>query len=90
MTNDPLETTAQALTEASDAATDDDVAQRLESQASQFESMAEADRGPDHGKLARHEHILNSIADDEGGDVAEHIEDALTGIKTYRETLEGV
>ena len=90
MTSDSLETAAQSLTDASDAASDSEVTERLESQASQFESMAEADRGPDHGKLARHEHILHSIADEEGGDVAEHIEDALSAISSYRETLEGV
>ena len=91
MTSEPLPTAARSLREASEAASDEDVSERLESQAIQFESLAADDRGPDHGRLARHEHILAEISDEEGdGPVVEHIGEALTAIKTYRETLEGV
>ncbi len=89
MTHDNLIEAAETLNAAANAATDD-ARERLESQAAEFETLAEADRGPDHGKLARHEHILTDIADDEGEAVADHIEDALNSIRAYRETVEGV
>ncbi|GAB3032949.1 DUF7553 family protein [Natronobiforma cellulositropha] len=89
MTSDSLETAAQALSEASDEASGE-AATRLESQADQFASLATDPSGLDHGKLARHEHILTSIADAEGGAVADHVEEALASIKSYRSTLEGV
>lgn len=85
-----LERAASTLEEAANAASDEDTKQRLESQSSQFDSLADADRGPDHGKLARHEHVLTEIADEEGGAVANLIAEALESIHAYRETLEGV
>lgn len=89
MTRENLADAAVTLRKAADAATNE-TRERLENQASTFETLAEADRGPDHGKLARHEHILTDIADDEGGAVAEHVEDALDSIRAYRSTIEGV
>ena len=89
MTRDTLAAAADTLDTAAEAATDD-ARDRLESQAAEFETLAEADRGPDHGKLARHEHILTDIADDEGGEVADHVDEALESIRAYRETVEGV
>ncbi|WP_207586325.1 DUF7553 family protein [Halomontanus rarus] len=91
MTTEPLATAARSLREASDAADDDEVTERLASQADQFERHADAESGPDHGQLARHEHILSSISDDEGDTaVAEHIGEALAAVRSYRETVEGV
>ncbi|WP_265109584.1 DUF7553 family protein [Halosolutus halophilus] len=89
MTRENLAKAADSLRTAADAATAD-VRDRLEDQASQFETLADADRGPDHGKLARHEHILTEIADEEDGDVADHVDAALDSIRAYRETVEGV
>ncbi len=89
MTRENLAAAAETLHTAADAASED-ARDRLENQADEFETLADADRGPDHGKLARHEHILTDIADDEGGEVADHIEDALDSIRAYRETVEGV
>ena len=90
MARDELQSAADAIRAAADAAGDDETRDRLETQAEQFETLATADRGPDHGRLARHEHILGSIADEEGGAVADHVEDALAAIHSFRETLEGV
>ncbi|MCU4742228.1 hypothetical protein OB955_04675 [Halobacteria archaeon AArc-m2/3/4] len=91
MTTEPLATAARSLREASDAADDDEVAERLASQADQFERHADGDSSPDHGRLARHEHILSSISDDEGDtEAAEHVGEALAAIRSYRETVEGV
>ncbi|SEQ84793.1 DUF7553 family protein [Natrinema salaciae] len=89
MTRDELENTAESLAQAADAASDE-AQDRLQNQAAKFEDYATADRGPDHGQLARHEHILHDIADDEGGAVADHVDDALESITEFRSTLEGV
>lgn len=91
MSSEPLGTAARSLREAEDAADDDAVATRLGEQADQFERMAENDGGVDHGRLARHEHVLAEISDEQGeGEVAEHVGEALAAITSYRETLDGV
>ncbi|MFP8953361.1 hypothetical protein ACLI4Z_10360 [Natrialbaceae archaeon A-arb3/5] len=90
MTREDLTAAAESLRTAAGDASTDETRERLESQATQFSDLADADRGPDHGKLARHEHILAEIADEEGGAVANHVADALESIQSFRETLEGV
>lgn len=90
MTRDELENAAESIEEAAAAASDDEARERLQNQAAKFEDYATADRGPDHGQLARHEHILKDIAGDEGGDVADHLDDALESISAFRSTIEGV
>ncbi len=85
-----LANAADAIDAAAAATADDEAQERLENQAAKFAEYADADRGPDHGQLARHEHILNDIADEEGGDVASKLEDALESISAFRETVEGV
>lgn len=81
MTREHLEDAAETLQNAADAATDEETRDRLQTQSSQLADHATADRGPDHGTLARHEHILTEIADEEGGDVATSVEDALESIR---------
>lgn len=90
MTRTALEAAAQSLSDAADAADSDEASDRLETQSTKLQQLATADRGPDHGRLARHEHILNEIADEQGGAVADRVEDALDSIHEFRETLEGV
>ncbi|ELZ16369.1 hypothetical protein C478_03085 [Natrinema thermotolerans DSM 11552] len=90
MARDELENAADAIEAAAAAAADDEAQERLENQAAKFAEYADADRGPDHGQLARHEHILNDIADEEGGDVQSKLADALESISAFRETVEGV
>ncbi|WP_247003652.1 DUF7553 family protein [Halosolutus gelatinilyticus] len=90
MARENLADAAESLRNAADAASDDEARDRLENQAAEFDKHAEADRGPDHGKLARHEHILTEIADDEGGETADRIETALESIRSFRSTVEGV
>lgn len=84
-----LKTAAEELRDAAELATDEDRRERLENQATEFDTLADAERGPDHGKLARHEHILIEIAEAED-DAAESIEAALESIRAYRQTVEGV
>ena len=80
---------AEALRSAADEADAPESRDRLRDQAEQFETMAGAARGPDHGRLARHEHILKEIKDTDP-DAGTYIENALDAIHAYRETLEGV
>ncbi|WP_254532309.1 DUF7553 family protein [Natrinema gelatinilyticum] len=90
MARDELKSAAESIERAADEASDDAATDRLQNQSEQFAAYATADRGPDHGQLARHEHILNEVADEEGGDVASGLEDALESISAFRETVEGV
>lgn len=90
MARENLQNAAESLQNAADAASDAETQERLENQSDEFANLATADQGPDHGKLARHEHILTEIADDEGGEVADTVEDALESIRAFRETVEGV
>lgn len=90
MARDELQNAADSIERAADATADDEARDRLQTQAAKFEDYATADHGPDHGQLARHEHILNEIADSEGGDVASNLEDALASISEFRSDLEGV
>jgi hypothetical protein len=89
MTREELRNAADSLRTAADAVGAADARERLESQAEKLDRHAEADRGPDHGQLAHHDHVLSEIADDEP-DAADHIEAALDSIRAYRETVEGV
>jgi hypothetical protein len=89
MTQTELQNVANSLNDAADATGEDEACERLQEQAATFESLANTDQTPDHGQLARHEHVLSEIAEDEA-DAAEHIETALESIRAYRETIEGV
>jgi hypothetical protein len=52
--------------------------------------LAAADRGPDHGTLARHENALHELIDATEGDVQANVEAALDSVQEYREGVEGV
>lgn len=90
MSREELRKAGDVLGEASEAASDPAVGDRLADQADQMASHAEADRGPDHGRLARHERILADVAEDADEDVAASVEEALGHVRAYRETVEGV
>ena len=90
MTRENLATASQRLEAAADAADDGPSAQRLRDLADQLDTLAERERGPDHGRLARHERILTEIAEAEGGTVASKIDEAIDDVRAYRETIDGV
>lgn len=90
MSRPELEEAAAAAHRAAERADSETVAERLEKQASQFEDLSTADRGPDHGRLAKHEHVLTEIIEENPDDVAEPVEDALESVRAYRETVDGV
>lgn len=89
MTRENLTAASDLLASAAEA-TDDDATERLTSLSDQLETLAERDRGPDHGRLARIESGLDEVQADVSDEVAATIEEALDAIRAFRETLEGV
>jgi hypothetical protein len=89
MTRENLTEASELLASAAET-TDDDAAERLTSLSDQLETLAERDRGPDHGRLARIESGLDEVQTDVSDEVAATIEEALDAIRAFRETLEGV
>ncbi|WP_435101014.1 DUF7553 family protein [Halarchaeum sp. P4] len=85
-----LQEASEILEQAAEEATDEDVRERINTQAEQIGKLADRNRGPDHGRLARHMHALQDLVDDTDGEVAAHVEDALESVRAYRETVSGV
>ncbi|MFC7078753.1 DUF7553 family protein [Halorussus caseinilyticus] len=85
-----LRTAAEKLHEAREGTDHADAAERLETYAEQVETMADADRGPDHGRLARLEHNLHDVQSDLDADATEAVKSALEHAQAYRSTVEGV
>jgi len=66
-----------------------DPAERLRAQADALADHAGADRGPDHGQVARHQEKLREVKADAGA-VVDEIDRAYALCNEYRETIEGV
>lgn len=89
MSRDQLTEAVEALRDGAEAVADETARQRLRDQADQFAAIADGERDADHGKLARHEHILSELAE-EHPVVEAQVDAALESIRSYRATLEGV
>lgn len=89
MVREHLQRAAETLEEAAESA-DGEIGDRLENQAEQLSTLATADRGPDHGRLARHTNKLQEIGDDADEEVQSAVEEALDHVTEYRKTVEGV
>ena len=70
----------------SDAAIRDE----LTTLADHMQQLATRERGPDHGRMARHDRAMLHLIDDTDGAVKDHIETALDRLRAYRSTVEGV
>ena len=90
MTRAELKRASEVLESAAGDTTDDAASERVSELASQLSNLSSADRGPDHGRLARIEAALDEVQTSVGDEIAADIENALDEIRTYRETLEGV
>jgi hypothetical protein len=93
MANDDRSDLREAATEldaAREAAADAAAADRLESLADRVRSMADADRGPDHGQLDRLMHSLREVEADLDGEAVAAMGSAIAHVRAYRETVEGV
>lgn len=90
MSREELQAASSRLREAAGQATEDTAEERLYQQSRDLAELATADRGPDHGRLARIEQTLTDVADDTDPAAVEEIEAALSHIRDYRETVDGV
>ncbi|MDS0259104.1 hypothetical protein NDI56_06830 [Haloarcula sp. S1CR25-12] len=90
MTREELATASDLLESAASDADDADAADRLGDLAAQLETLSTADRGPDHGRLARIQSALHDLEGGDGEDVAETLSEANDAINEYRSDLEGV
>lgn len=81
---------AESLESARESTENAEAAERLDGFADRLQTLADADRGPDHGTLARLEHGLQDVQSDLGDDAVESVETALSHVRAYRETVEGV
>lgn len=89
MTREKLQEASDELRQAAESTDDEELQQRIHDQSSQLAELAEAEQGPDHGRLARHMNALAEIAEavDDG---QSHVEDAREAVADYRSTVEGV
>ncbi|TQQ80951.1 hypothetical protein EGH24_07285 [Halonotius terrestris] len=89
MVREELQTAADRLRTAAETA-DGDAVERLTGLADKLDTLATADRGPDHGTMARMQNTLNEVKDDIAPEAADAIDDAKAAISEYRSTVEGV
>jgi hypothetical protein len=90
MAREELQRASEALRDAAEAADDPDVEERIYDYSDRLAGLATADRGPDHGRLARIENAFHEILDETSGDAHEHVADALDHVQEYRSGVEGV
>ena len=90
MTRSELASASDLLASAAEDATDADARDTLSELSDQLGRLADAERGPDHGRLARIEAKLDDVQTSASDDVAVAIDEALSEIHAYRETIEGV
>lgn len=67
-----------------------EAAERLADIADQLDRLSTADRGPDHGRLARIQTALGEIQTDVDDEGAAAIDEALESVVAYRETVDGI
>jgi hypothetical protein len=89
MEREHLQTAAEHLRAATEPV-DDEAAERLTDLADKLDSLATADRGPDHGTLARTQNALTEINADATAEASTAIDDAKHAISEYRATVDGV
>ncbi|WP_225334948.1 DUF7553 family protein [Halomicrobium urmianum] len=89
MTREQLEAASDLLASVADSAEAADN-ERLETLAGKLERFAEADRGPDHGSLARVENALDELEAAADDDVTADIREAHEYVTEYRSGVEGV
>ncbi|WP_132058679.1 DUF7553 family protein [Halorussus amylolyticus] len=93
MTENPredLRDAAEGLDAVRETVSNAETADRLGTFAEQLRRMADAKRGPDHGRLDRLMHGLREVEADLSGEESEAVGSALAHVRAYRETVEGV
>ena len=87
MSQEHLREAGDTLAGAADDLGDDERAREL---AGTLRSLADRDRGPDHGRLARIERALAELREGAGEAGEEAVDETRTHVQAYRETVEGV
>lgn len=90
MPRESLQTASEALESAAQGTGSSNASDRLADLADQLGTLATADTGPDHGRLARIQSALHDLESGDGADVADDIEAADEAINEYRSDLDGV
>lgn len=90
MTRSQLQTASDHLSTAAEKTDEESQRERLTDLADQIETLAEADHGPDHGRLARFENALLEINRDASAAVVKEVTAAHEALKEYRSGVEGV
>lgn len=90
MSRDRLRRASDSLRSAAEGSTDGDHVERLEDIAEQLGRLADAEHGPDHGRLARFENALLEITEDADDAVVDDVTAAHEQLKEYRSGVEGV
>lgn len=89
MVRDKLGKASDNLREASIEAKDE-FEERLYERSDELATLAAADEGPDHGRLARITHALDDLAENVEEETREHVQKAKKKVKEYRENVDGV
>jgi hypothetical protein len=90
MVREELQAASEALRQAAEETDDEELEERAYNQSLELAELATADRGPDHGRLDRHRHVLLEIKEAAGSGVAELVDEAMEQIRSYREGVSGV
>ena len=90
MTIEELSEASELLRQAAEATDDADSAETLLKQADQLDDLAARSRGPDHGRIARHQHAIRHVQGKLDPETAEVAGEAYERLNAYRSTIEGV
>ena len=87
MSREHLRDGAATLEGTADDLADTDRAREL---AETLRTLADRERGPDHGRLARIERALSELKEGADAEAATAIDETTEHVQAYRETVEGV
>jgi predicted negative regulator of RcsB-dependent stress response len=90
MTREKLREASDELRKAAEATDDADLIDRLHDQSNGLAKLADAEKGPDHGRMARIMNALSEMADAANDEAEAHITAARDAVADYRSTVEGV
>lgn len=90
MADEELQRASEHLQTAASQSNDSDLSERMQSLADKLDRLANADHGPDHGRLARFENALLEMEEGSEGEIVDEITSAHEAVKDYRSGVEGV
>lgn len=90
VSTEQLRKAADRLESAREYTDDPETDERLVNYAERLRKMADADHGPDHGRLDRLTHNVRDLEDDLEAEGTNTLEQVVAHINAYRETVDGV